>query len=90
MCYVGANEEVLAISIYEGKIIGRMNGPEDLHQSVTCLALGKSRPLLAVGYADGSVLIYNPESYKMTQKYSFHTSAVTALCFDKDVIYWLI
>eukprot|EP01022_Parablepharisma_sp_SALTPOND_P019786 TRINITY_DN3426_c2_g1_i1.p1 TRINITY_DN3426_c2_g1~~TRINITY_DN3426_c2_g1_i1.p1 ORF type:complete len:964 (-),score=102.02 TRINITY_DN3426_c2_g1_i1:3822-6713(-) len=62
-----------------------MSGPEDFHQAVTFLARGKSRPVLAAGYADGSVLIYDPESLKMTQKFSFHSSAVTCLCFDKDV-----
>jgi len=84
---VGANEEILAIDIYEGKIQGKMIGPEDFHETATILAIAKSRSVLAVGYSDGSVLIYDTTNYNLLQRFSFHSGAITSLCFDKDVFF---
>ena len=86
ICYVGANEEVLAISIYEGKVVAHLSDTEYLHGPVTVLAQGKSRSVLAAGHNDGSVLIYSPESFELKQRFSLHSSSVTYLCFDKEVL----
>ena len=85
LCFVGANEEVLAINILEGKVVGKMHGPEDFHEQVTTLVCGKKRPILAAGYNDGTIILFDPSNFKMVQKFSFHSSAVTALTFDTDV-----
>ncbi len=85
ICFVGANDEVLAINVLEGKILGRMTGPEDFHAQVTRLVCGRSRSVLAVGYSDGSVLIFDPSTYKMVQRFAFHSASVTALTFDDAV-----
>jgi len=65
--------------------VAHLSDSEYLHGPVTYLIQGKSRPVLVPGHNDGSVLIYNSDTLTLTQRFSLHSSAVTYLCFDKEV-----
>ena len=69
-----------------------------MHGTVTCLA--QTGSILAIGYSNGSVLVYNLENVALTEEetrdklstsrfelahqFSFHKSAVTCLTFTGD------
>lgn len=76
----------MVMNIYEGNTVGHLSDREYLHGAVTCLVRGKTRDILAAGHGDGSVLVYGTESLVLAQRFSLHSSAVTCLCFDKEVL----
>lgn len=85
ICYAGANEEVIAMNILEGKISGKYIASDSSHEEVSAVACGNIRSILAVGYKDGSVIVYDIASYQILHKFSLHSSEVTVLTFDFDV-----
>ena len=62
-----------------------MYGPEDFHEQVTAILCGKLKGVLAAGYHDGTVIMFDTSTFQILQKFSLHSSAITALTFDADV-----
>ncbi|KYQ90125.1 WD40 repeat-containing protein [Tieghemostelium lacteum] len=73
---------------------------EDCQSEVTTLSLTKEGELLASGYSDGSIRIWNMNDYSLVSVFNGHRGAVTSLCFnqlgsllvsgarDTDIIVW--
>lgn len=50
---------------------------------VTCIEHSPQKDVFAVGYADGSVRLWNSQTKSVISTFNGHKKAVTALCFDK-------
>ncbi|GAB7347335.1 hypothetical protein MBLNU459_g4277t1 [Dothideomycetes sp. NU459] len=82
--YVGANEEVLCWDVKKGELLSRWHD-RDCRAEVTALAQCEvQQDLFAVGYADGSIRIWDALSSNVIISFNGHRSAVTHLAFDRD------
>ena len=51
---------------------------------VTCMVKAPRSPYFAVGYADGSVRLWNSTTGSVHTTFSGHSKPVTALAFDEE------
>ncbi|KAF2459877.1 WD repeat-containing protein-like protein [Lineolata rhizophorae] len=98
--FVGANEEVLSWDVKKGELLSRWRDSRCSAQ-VTAIAQSKAdRDVFAVGYADGSIRIWDSRIDSAIISFNGHKSAITILDFDSagvrlvsgardtDVIVW--
>ncbi|KAF2858790.1 WD40 repeat-like protein [Piedraia hortae CBS 480.64] len=84
--YVGANENVLCWNVKKGELISRWEDADNKSE-VTCLAQHSGRDVLfAVGYADGSIRVWDALLGEVYIRFDGHRSAVTHLQFDRKGI----
>lgn len=91
------NEVVNLSSVRTGEVDFQIYDREALHGQVTCLATVGS--LLAIGYTNGTVLVYNLDAiqseeqsldklsssrFELAHQFSFHKSAVSCICFTGE------
>lgn len=82
--YVGANEHVLCWDIKKGELLSKWRD-SDNKSEVTSLAQCAIQPdLFAVGYADGSIRIWDALSGQVVVSFNGHRNAVTHLRFDRE------
>ncbi|KAK8218264.1 WD40-repeat-containing domain protein [Phyllosticta capitalensis] len=80
--YVGANEEVLCWDVKKGDLLSRWHD-RACSAEVTAIAQSKTDPdVFAVGYADGSIRVWDSKTSSLLISFNGHKSAVTHLTFD--------
>jgi U3 small nucleolar RNA-associated protein 12 len=81
---VGVNEEVLTWDIKKGDVISRWN-LDDNHAQVTVITRCDAAPeLIAVGYADGRIRIWDSVTATVIITFNGHKSSITQLAFDRS------
>ncbi|KZF25906.1 putative small nucleolar ribonucleo protein complex subunit Dip2 [Xylona heveae TC161] len=79
---VGANEEVLQWDVKKGELLSRWRD-NDCNAEVTAVVQSKSDPdIYAVGYADGSIRLWDSRIATVIIRFNGHRSAITCLAFD--------
>ncbi|CAE6501125.1 unnamed protein product [Rhizoctonia solani] len=79
--YVPALEDVLVWDIKRGQMLAMWH--ETGHRAeVTCIRRSPVKETFAVGYADGSIRLWDSASGSVTVVFNGHRKAVTALAFD--------
>ncbi|TKA23057.1 hypothetical protein B0A50_07373 [Salinomyces thailandicus] len=82
--YVGANEDVLAWDIKKGELLSRWQD-RDNRSEVTALSQCAAQPdLVAAGYGDGSIRVWDALTGQIVVSFNGHRSAVTHLLFDGE------
>jgi len=82
LAYVPALEDVLVWDVKKGQQLAMWH--EAKHRSeVTVIAQSPLKDSFAVGYADGSVRLWNASSGMVVTTFNGHTKAITALAFDE-------
>ncbi|KZT24431.1 WD-repeat-containing protein [Neolentinus lepideus HHB14362 ss-1] len=80
--YVPALEDVLVWDVKKGQMLTMWH--ETGHRAeVTCIQRSPSKDTFAVGYADGSIRLWNASSGTVTTTLNGHKKVVTALAFDE-------
>ncbi|KAG8693426.1 hypothetical protein FRC08_009115 [Ceratobasidium sp. 394] len=83
LAYVPALEDVLVWDIKKGQMLAMWH--ETGHRAeVTCIRRSPVKNTFAVGYADGSIRLWDAPSGTVTVVFNGHRKAVTALAFDQS------
>ncbi|KAG2369907.1 WD40-repeat-containing domain protein [Suillus spraguei] len=81
LAYVPALEDVLVWDMKKGQMLSMWH--ETGHRSeVTCMCRSPQESIFAVGYADGSVRLWNSAFVSVITTFNGHQKSVTALAFD--------
>lgn len=81
--YAAANEEVLCWDIKKGELLSRWRD-STCTDEVTVISRSDVDPdVFAVGYADGSIRIWDARTSTVVISFNGHKSAVTVLAFDQ-------
>ncbi|KAG1892575.1 WD-repeat-containing protein [Suillus subluteus] len=81
LAYVPALEDVLVWDMKKGQMLSMWH--ETGHRSeVTCMCRSPQENIFAVGYADGSVRLWNSAFISVIATFNGHQKSVTALAFD--------
>ena len=81
---VGADEDILCWDLKKGELFSRWKDA-NCSAEVTVIARSEADPdIYAVGYADGSIRIWDSRIATVVVSFNGHKSAVTTLTFDKD------
>lgn len=81
LAYVPALEDVIVWDMKKGEMLALWH--ESGHEAeVTCLLRSPNEDCLAVGYADGSIRLWNLSSNTVTITFNGHKKSVTALAFN--------
>ncbi|KAH7916206.1 WD-repeat-containing protein [Hygrophoropsis aurantiaca] len=81
LAYVPALEDVLVWDMKKGQLLSMWH--ETGHRAeVTCILRSPQDDVFAVGYADGSIRLWNSISNSVIATFNGHKKAVTALAFD--------
>ncbi|KAH8118406.1 WD-repeat-containing protein [Phellopilus nigrolimitatus] len=79
--YVPALEDVLVWDVKRAQMFALWH--ETGHRAeVTCIEQSPRKDVFAVGYADGSIRLWNSQTKSVVATFNGHKKAVTALCFD--------
>ena len=82
--YVGANEDVLCWDIKKGELLSRFHDGDN-RAEVSCLSQCAIQPdLIAAGYGDGSIRVWDALSGQLVVSFNGHRSAVVQLRFDRE------
>ncbi|PPQ64699.1 hypothetical protein CVT24_008326 [Panaeolus cyanescens] len=82
LAYVPALEDILVWDVKKGTMLSMWH--ETGHRDeVTCLVRSPKGDSYAVGYADGSVRLWDPSTGSVITTFNGHKKAVTALAFDQ-------
>ncbi|EGO01816.1 hypothetical protein SERLA73DRAFT_166331 [Serpula lacrymans var. lacrymans S7.3] len=82
LAYVPALEDVLVWDMKKGQMLAMWH--ETGHSAeVTCIIDAPQNTLFAVGYADGSIRLWDSTTGSVTATFSGHSKAITALAFDE-------
>ncbi|KII95241.1 hypothetical protein PLICRDRAFT_34085 [Plicaturopsis crispa FD-325 SS-3] len=80
--YVPALEDVLVWDLKKGQMVAMWH--ETGHRAeVTCILRSPQKDLFAVGYADGSIRLWNSSSESVIATFNGHKKAITTLAFDE-------
>ncbi|CAK7273134.1 beta transducin [Sporothrix epigloea] len=79
---VAANEDVLVWDIKKGEQLSRWHDDKNKAQITALAASGTDRDVVAVGYEDGSVRLWDARMATVMVSFNGHRSAVTHLAFD--------
>ncbi|KDR83852.1 hypothetical protein GALMADRAFT_55599 [Galerina marginata CBS 339.88] len=83
LAYVPALEDVLVWDVKKGQMIAMWH--ETGHrEEVTCIIQSPNPDSFAVGYADGSVRLWNAAAGSVLTTFNGHKKAITALAFDEN------
>ncbi|PBL02509.1 WD-repeat-containing protein [Armillaria gallica] len=83
LAYVPALEDVLVWDVKRGQMIAMWH--ETGHRAeVTCIIRSPRKDTFAVGYADGSIRLWNSGSGSVISTFNGHKKSVTALAFDEE------
>ncbi|KAG8746400.1 hypothetical protein FRC10_005111 [Ceratobasidium sp. 414] len=83
LAYVPALEDVLVWDVKKGQMLAMWH--ETGHRAeVTCIRRSPVKDTFAVGYADGSIRLWDAPSGTVTVVFNGHRKAVTALAFDQS------
>ncbi|CAO1598071.1 beta transducin [Xanthoria calcicola] len=81
---VGADEEVLCWDVKKGELLSRWRD-QDCVAEVTSIARSTADPdVYAVGYADGSIRIWDASIASIVVSFNGHRSAVNIMAFDNE------
>jgi len=97
---VGGLEKILIWNVRQGTLTNSLvieNKKDKVYVSQLCL--NPESNILAAGYSDGSICIWDLKKSVITAKFNGHKSEITALCFcksgllvsgsrDTDIIFW--
>ncbi|KAF8640072.1 hypothetical protein AX17_001313 [Amanita inopinata Kibby_2008] len=82
LAYVPALEDVLVWDVKKGHMLAMWH--ETNHRAeVTCILQAPQKDVFAVGYADGSIRLWNVNTSAVIMTFNGHKKAVTALAFDQ-------
>lgn len=81
---VGALDEIKIWNLRTGALDKRIvENSDSNHSQVTCLAINPSnRDIIAAGYDDGSIKLWNLKDSRLVVQFNGHRTAVTAISFD--------
>ncbi|KAF8974206.1 WD40 repeat-like protein [Flammula alnicola] len=83
LAYVPALEDVLVWDVKKGQMVAMWH--ETGHrEEVTCIVQSPQVGSFAVGYADGSIRLWNASSGSVSTTFNGHKKAITALAFDES------
>lgn len=84
--YSGCNEYVLVLDLKTGLILKKiLSSDPNFRFEVTSICLDNENKNLAVGYSNGSIIIYDIKSdFAQIKKFSLHKSAITSLNFNNS------
>ncbi|KAF2682684.1 WD40 repeat-like protein [Lentithecium fluviatile CBS 122367] len=82
--YAAANEEVLCWDVKKGELLSRWRD-SSCTEEVTVICRNEVDPdVFAVGYADGSIRVWDARTATVVISFNGHKSAVTILAFDRS------
>lgn len=79
---VGGLEDVLVWDLKTGLLKNRLSEQSIVHETV-CVAIDPSGQVIAAGYSDGTVRVWDSQSGSLLTTFSGHKSAVSILRFDQ-------
>ncbi|KAG8932945.1 hypothetical protein FRC02_000296 [Tulasnella sp. 418] len=83
LAFVPALEDILVWDVKKGQMLSMWH--ESGHRAeVTCVVRAPQKNRFAVGYADGSIRLWNSETEAVEVTFNGHKRAVTALAFDSQ------
>jgi U3 small nucleolar RNA-associated protein 12 len=82
--YAAANEEVLCWDIKKGELLSRWRDSTCTEEVTVICRSEVDQDLFAVGYADGSIRIWDGRTSTAIISFNGHKSAITTLAFDKN------
>lgn len=82
--YAAANEEVLCWDVKKGELLSRWRDSSCTEQVTVICRSDVDTDLYAVGYADGSIRIWDSRTSTVVISFNGHKSAVTELAFDQS------
>ncbi|KAF2222441.1 WD40-repeat-containing domain protein [Elsinoe ampelina] len=82
--YVSANEEVLCWDIKKGELLSKWRDRESSTEVSAIAQCKAQKELFAVGYADGSIRVWDDISATVLVSFNGHRSAITHLVFDRE------
>ncbi|RDB22656.1 putative WD repeat-containing protein C3D6.12 [Hypsizygus marmoreus] len=83
LAYVPALEDVLVWDVKKGQMLAMWH--ETGHKAeVTCILQSPQKNTFAVGYADGSIRLWNASTGNAITTFNGHKKSVTALAFDEQ------
>ncbi|THV08658.1 WD40 repeat-like protein [Dendrothele bispora CBS 962.96] len=83
LAYVPALEDVLVWNVKKGQMVAMWH-ETGFRSEVTCIVRSPQKDSFAVGYADGSVRLWNASLGSVIATFNGHHKAVTALAFDEQ------
>ncbi len=81
--YTAANEEVLCWDVKKGELLSRWRDSACTDEVTVITPSQVDTDVFAVGYADGSIRIWDARTATVVITFNGHKSAVTTLAFDK-------
>ncbi|KAF2636693.1 WD40 repeat-like protein, partial [Massarina eburnea CBS 473.64] len=80
--YAAANEEVLCWDVKKGELVSRWRDSSCTEEVTALCRSAVDLDVFAVGYADGSIRIWDARTSTVIISFNGHKSAVTTLAFD--------
>ncbi|KAF2797621.1 WD40 repeat-like protein [Melanomma pulvis-pyrius CBS 109.77] len=82
--YAASNEEVLCWDVKKGELLSRWRDASCTEEVTAICQSGVDPDVFAVGYADGSIRIWDSRTATVIISFNGHKSAITILAFDNS------